>query len=116
MGLWDREPEPLRNGRQSSGGGYWNCWISPHGCAGVPACLSPIVGASSLRVGIFALPGAHREGHPRSVVRVLRDLIGRDFATDITGVRNYAVTVAAASASGAGRQVTMSEFGNVVGL
>ena len=114
MGLRDREPEPLRNGRQSSGGGYWNCWISPHGCAGVPACLSPIVGASSLWVGIFALPGAHREGHPRSVVRVLRDLIGHDFVANITGVRHSAVTVAAAPVSGAGSWFTMNELGKLL--
>src|SRR5438094_10139060 len=102
MGLRNREPETLRNGRQSSSGSYWNCWISPHGCAGVPACLSPIVGASNLWVGIFALPGAYREGHPRSVVRLLRDLIGHNFATDITGVRHGPLTVAAAPASASG--------------
>ena len=114
MGLRNREPKPLRNGRQSSSGGYWNCGISTHGCAGVSTRLSPIVGASNLWVGIFALPGAHREGHPRSVVRVLRDLIGRDFATDITGVRNDAVTVAAAPVSGAGSWVTMNELGKLL--
>src|SRR5207237_7554067 len=114
MGLRNREPEPLRNGRQSSSGSYWNCWISPHGCAGVSTRLSPIVGASNLWVGIFALPGAHREGHPRSVVRLLRDLIGHDFVANITGVRHTAVTVAAASASGAGSWFTMNELGKLL--
>src|SRR5437016_14549578 len=97
MGLRNREPKPLRNGRQSSSGGYWNCGISTHGCAGGSTRLSPIVGASTLWGGIFALPGAHREGHPRRVVRLLRDLIGHGFAAHITAVRHPACPVAAAS-------------------
>jgi len=50
------------------------------------------------------------------VVHLLRDLIGRDFATDITGVRNDAVTVAAAPVSGAGSWVTMNELGKLLVL
>src|SRR6266404_5216699 len=40
MGLRNREPEPLRNGRQSSSGSYWNRGISAHGCAGFSTCIS----------------------------------------------------------------------------
>src|SRR5438128_12189177 len=101
MGLRDREPEPLRNARQSSGGGYWNCWISPHGCAGVPACLSAIVGASSLWVGIFALPGAHRGGHALSVVRLVGDDIGHNLRTGVPGVLHLDDIMAAAQGRGA---------------
>src|SRR5438132_14025649 len=116
MGLRNREPEPLRNGRQSSSGSYWNRGISAHGCAGFSTCISIVAGTGTHRIGILPLPGAHREGHPRSVVRVLRDLIGHDFVANITGVRHDAVTVAAALVRGGGSRVTMNGLGKLVVL
>jgi hypothetical protein len=116
MGLRDREPEPLRNDRQSSSGSDWNRGISAHGCAGVSRRLPIVAGTGTLRVGIFSLPRAYRKRHSWSVVRVLRDLIGHDFVGDITGVRNGPVTVAAAPARGAGSWVTMNELGKLLFL
>ena len=114
MGLRNREPEPLRNGRQSSSGSYWNRGISAHGCAGFSTCISIVAGTGTHRIGILPLPGTYREGHSRSVVRVLRDLIGHDFVANITGVRHSAVTVAAAPVSGAGSWFTMNELGKLL--
>src|SRR5437773_12099340 len=67
MGLRNREPEPLRNGRQSSSGSYWNRGISAHGCAGFSPCISIVAGTGTHRIGILPLPGTYREGHSRSV-------------------------------------------------
>ena len=87
MGLRNREPEPLRNGRQSSGGAYWNHGISTHGCAGVSTRLPIVADTGIPRVGIFALPRAYRKRHSWSVVHLLRDLIGDDLAADIARAR-----------------------------
>src|SRR5881275_683674 len=106
--------QPLRNGRQSSSGSYWNRGISAHGCAGFSTCISIVAGTGTHRIGIRSLPGTYREGHSRSVVRVLRDLIGHDFVANITGVRHSAVTVAAAPVSGAGSWLTMNELGKLL--
>src|SRR6266699_7065753 len=110
MGLRNRDPEPIRNGRESSSGSYWNRGISAHGCAGFSTCISIVAGTGTHRIGILPLPGTYREGHSRSVVRVLRDLIGHDSVANITGVRHSAVTVAAAPVSGAGGAFTRDEL------
>src|SRR5437660_6874200 len=102
MGLRNREPEPLRNGRQSSSGNYWNRGISAHGCAGFSTCISIVAGTGTHRIGILPLPGTYREGNSRRVVCVLRDLIGHAFIANITSGRDTAVTVAAAPVSSAG--------------
>jgi hypothetical protein len=119
MGLRHRESEPLRDGRENSGRGYWDRWIFIDGSIGLPARLSAATGAGAVRLRILALPRAYRKRHPWSVVRLLRDLIGHNFVTDITGVRHSAVTEAAAPVSGAGSWATMNELGKlllVVGL
>src|SRR5437588_11954776 len=111
MGLRNREPEPLRNGRQSSSGSYWNRGISAHGCAGFSTCISIVAGTGTNRIGILPLPGTYREGHSRSVVSLLRVLIGRDVARDITVIRIDAIQVAGARLSGAESWYRIKELG-----
>src|SRR5438445_12952079 len=94
MGLRNREPEPLRNGRQSPSGSYWNRGISAHGCAGFSTCISIVAGTGTHRIGILPLPCTYREGHSRSVVGVLRDLIGHELVVNFNSSRQCALSVA----------------------
>src|SRR5690242_17344994 len=87
MGLRNCESEPLCDGRQNSGRGYWDRWIFIDGSIGLQASLSAAIGASAVRLRIFALPRAYRKRHSWSVVHLLRDLIGDDLAADIARAR-----------------------------
>src|ERR1700751_4152512 len=102
MGLRNREPKSLCDGWQSAGSSNRNQRVFTDGGLGLQARLSAAIGARAVRLSIFALPRACRKRHSRCVVRLLRDLLGYNFASDITGVRHSALTVAAAPVSGAG--------------
>src|SRR5213595_3055510 len=60
MGLRNREPEPLRNGRQSSSGSYWNRGISAHGCAAFRRAYRLLLAPVLIGLG-FSLNLAHIE-------------------------------------------------------
>ena len=100
MGLRDRNSESLCDDRENYRGSDLDWRIFADGSAGLPASVSTIVSADDFWIGIFALPGAYRKRHSGSVVRLLRDLIGNNFAADAAGAGDGAGAMAAAKACG----------------